>query len=571
MAGSTSPVRPRDGNTARTDADTAEAVNGAAGGAGGQPPPATRRRQVASRHWSLRRQTSVIGVTCTLVIVLAIVVGSLALVRLDRARTDVVDELDPALLLTEQLTVSLVNQESGVRGFLATGDTTFLDPYEEGRRREATTVAALQQLAAAASRPELAAGLVPVLEAGNRWADEYAKPSIDAARAGSSRATPDPKVGKALFDSLRAAIASDQAGLQQARREARGELSSAATTLTVIGVALALAVVLLLIGLALWSRRTVTVPLIRLAGTVRSVAEGRFDRTVEVEAGPREVVQLAGDIDHMRGRILTELDSMRALNQRLDVQTTNLERSNRDLEQFAYAASHDLQEPLRKVTGFCELLASRYSDQLDERATTYIGFAVDGARRMSVLINGLLAFSRVGRSETPMEPHDLGVLLDHALSQLGRLIADTDATITHDPLPTVPGEAPLLTTLLQNLVGNAIKFRGAEPPRIHLGVDRQGERWRFSVTDNGIGIEPDYADKIFVIFQRLHAKDAYPGTGIGLAMCRKIVEYHGGEIWLDTAAEGPQPEEAGTEKTRTGSTFHFTLSAVGDAESPTTG
>jgi light-regulated signal transduction histidine kinase (bacteriophytochrome) len=222
-------------------------------------------------------------------------------------------------------------------------------------------------------------------------------------------------------------------------------------------------------------------------------------------------------------------------NERMRAQTEDLMRSNRDLEQFAYAASHDLQEPLRKVISFCELLSTRYRDRLDERGETYIDFAVDGARRMSALISDLLAFSRVGRTTTrqSFRPLPAADLLDHALHNLGPAIEESGARITRDPLPEVFGEATLLTAVLQNLVGNAVKFRGEEPPQVHVGVRRESDHWLFRVTDNGIGIDPAYADKIFVIFQRLHSKEAYPGTGIGLSLCRKIIEHHGGRIWLD--------------------------------------
>jgi light-regulated signal transduction histidine kinase (bacteriophytochrome) len=231
---------------------------------------------------------------------------------------------------------------------------------------------------------------------------------------------------------------------------------------------------------------------------------------------------------------------------RLEAQALELNRSNAELEQFAYVASHDLQEPLRKIASFCQALERRYHGQLDERADQYIEFAVDGAKRMQVLINDLLAFSRVGRSGHTLELVDLNEVLAQVRTSLSRTLNESDASIDARALPTVRGERALLVSLLQNLISNAVKFRGAQPPIVRLEAQRQGDEWRFSVTDNGIGVEAEYAERIFVIFQRLHSKEAYAGTGIGLAMCRKIVEYHGGRMWLEP---GHSP----------GAQFHFTM------------
>jgi len=221
-------------------------------------------------------------------------------------------------------------------------------------------------------------------------------------------------------------------------------------------------------------------------------------------------------------------------NRLLETQAEELTRSNRDLEQFAYVASHDLQEPLRKVASFCQLLQRRYAGQLDERADQYIYFAVDGAQRMQRLINDLLAFSRIGRVTTGFVDVDLNSVVDEVIAQR----SPAGGRITRGDLPTVRGEEPLLTALLTNLVGNAVKFRKPDSRiEIHVDAARVGDEWELSVRDNGIGIGPEFAEKVFVIFQRLHSKEAYPGTGIGLAICKKIVEYHGGRIWVDTDHE----------------------------------
>jgi light-regulated signal transduction histidine kinase (bacteriophytochrome) len=246
----------------------------------------------------------------------------------------------------------------------------------------------------------------------------------------------------------------------------------------------------------------------------------------------------------MRRKIAAELAEVREarsqiewVNDQLKVQAEELTRSNRDLEQFAYVASHDLQEPLRKVASFCQLLQRRYSGQLDERADQYIGFAVDGAQRMQRLINDLLAFSRIGRLTAGFSEVDLNGVLDEVRSQL-EARAGEDAEISWAGLPIVEGEEPLLTTLFVNLIGNSLKFRRPDvAPVIRVSAERADGEWRINVRDNGIGIESEFADKVFVIFQRLHARDAYEGTGIGLAIVKKIVEYHGGRIWLDLDVE----------------------------------
>jgi light-regulated signal transduction histidine kinase (bacteriophytochrome) len=229
---------------------------------------------------------------------------------------------------------------------------------------------------------------------------------------------------------------------------------------------------------------------------------------------------------------------------------SDLKRSNAELEQFAYVASHDLQEPLRKVASFCQLLQQRYGGQLDERADQYIGFAVDGARRMQDLINDLLSFSRVGRLETPFTEIDCALLVTAVQADLSRVIDESGAEISTGTLPVVRGDTGLLRVVFQNLLANAIKFRGEASPVVHLGAERDDGFWRFRCSDNGIGIAPEYEDRIFILFQRLHPRTQYEGTGIGLAMCRKIVEHHGGRMWLDT-----EPGNDG------GSTFYFTLPA----------
>jgi len=223
-----------------------------------------------------------------------------------------------------------------------------------------------------------------------------------------------------------------------------------------------------------------------------------------------------------------------------------LKRSNAELEQFAYVASHDLQEPLRMVASYTQLLGRRYESKLDSDAREFMGYIVDGATRMKQLIEDLLAYSRVGIKSQDFKPVSSEAALKRALYNLRTAIEEAGAVVTHDTMPTVQADEVQLGQLFQNLMGNALKFRSASVPRIHVGVTEGPLEWTFEVRDNGIGIEPQYYERIFMVFQRLHNKGEYPGTGIGLAICKKVVERHGGRIWVES-----RPGE--------GSSFHFTL------------
>ena len=265
--------------------------------------------------------------------------------------------------------------------------------------------------------------------------------------------------------------------------------------------------------------------------------------------GEGELGRLGHGFDEMASA-LQEREAERALAEgELARQAEALARSNAELEQFAYVASHDLQEPLRMVASYTQLLAKRYEGKLDSEADEFIHYAVDGANRMQVLINDLLALSRVGMRGAALEESDVEQAFEACVRNLEMAIEESGAAVTHDPLPAVLADEGQLVQLLQNLIANAIKFHGDEPPRIHVSARREGAQYVFSVRDNGIGIEPQYAEGVFVLFRRLHGKDAYPGTGIGLAICKKIVERHGGRIWFES--------EPGK-----GATFSFTLSAA---------
>jgi light-regulated signal transduction histidine kinase (bacteriophytochrome) len=259
-----------------------------------------------------------------------------------------------------------------------------------------------------------------------------------------------------------------------------------------------------------------------------------------------QVAQRTMELRDSNIRLSVELDERRKAERQLAQYAEELTRSNAELEQFAYVASHDLQEPLRMVASFTQLLGKRYRGKLDQDADEFIGFAVDGATRMQRLINDLLAYSRVGTRGKSFKSTDCQVILREARDNLMKAIEESGAVITQDPLPTVEGDEVQLIQLFQNLVANAIKFRGPEPLQIQVSAEQKGPEWVFAVKDNGIGIAPEHQERIFSIFQRLHQRSEYPGTGIGLAICKKIVERHGGRIWVES-------------RLGKGSTFYFSI------------
>lgn len=245
-----------------------------------------------------------------------------------------------------------------------------------------------------------------------------------------------------------------------------------------------------------------------------------------------------------------EEEALRQANKDLKRYSEELRRSNAELEQFAHVASHDLQEPLRMVASFTQLLQRRYRDRLDADANEFISYAVEGANRMQRLINDLLSYSRIQTRGKPFEEIDCEEILGEVRVNLQVAIEKSGALITNNSLPVIMGDASQLMRLFQNLIDNAIKFADKESPRVHVSAEKKDHEWLFSVSDNGIGIDPQYGERIFVIFQRLHGREEYPGTGIGLAICKRIVERHGGRVWVES--------EPGK-----GSTFYFTIPIIG--------
>lgn len=476
------------------------------------------------------------------------VAGGVLMNRTDDTSRQLIDRIQPARSASYRLQAALRDQETSVRGYVISGDRQFLQPFDDGQDDEKT--AATDFRSRIGDRPDLLAGLDAIETAAATWRSTYAVPLIARITPGVPYAENKESVddGKAQFDRIRALFDAQNQELVDARAVAIAELDNTRHWRDRALIGLIAVFVVTAVLLAVATRPAVTRPLGDLAAACRRITEGNFDEKISAR-GPKDIRQIAVDVENMRQRIVEELDATRAARELLvtqaaemDEQAIELKRSNAELEQFAYVASHDLQEPLRKITSFCQLLERRYADKLDERGVEYIAFAVDGAKRMQVLINDLLTFSRVGRLHAEHDSVELDSALESATANLSIAIEESDAELVlpSSPLPQVVGDPTLLAMLWQNLIGNAIKFRrDGETPRIvvecETGAGEQDQHWLFTVSDNGIGIAPEFVDKVFVIFQRLHGRDAYSGTGIGLALCKKIVEYHGGTIWVDTA------------------------------------
>ena len=520
--------------------------------------PERRLRNLTVQGW-FRLVFTVLG--------LLVVVAVLAVVALTAQTRDVSDELASSILPAQaqayRLQGALVDQETGVRGYAITGDPRFLQPYTSGRSTEQAAAAELRT--EIGRKQPLTGDLGRVERAAAGWRASYALPLISRARSGplSGRDLTLLDQSKNSFDHLRALFAVQNTHLAAASHADQASLARARNVQDAVYVVILLVFGLAAAALAVLLDRAVIRPLHRLRAASELVAEGDYTHHIR-PTGPADLWAVSAAVEGMRSELVTALEASRdaqavAARQaaELDTQAAELRRSNGELEQFAYVASHDLQEPLRKVASFCQLLEKRYSDKLDERGLKYIEFAVDGAKRMQVLINDLLTFSRVGRATDVRVPVPLGQPLDAAVTALSAAVEETGAVIERPgPLPEVMGDPTLLGMLWQNLIGNAIKLRAPDrAPMIRVTAAAQpGGDWQIGVADNGIGVPAEFAEKIFVIFQRLHGRDAYPGTGIGLALCKRIVEQHGGQMSLDTTYAG-------------GTRIYFTLPAAAAAVS----
>ena len=416
----------------------------------------------------------------------------------------------------------MTDAETGERGYILTGDDSYLAPYRRGLSEVRETSAAVRKLTADNPHQQSSLNAVePLIAERLRELQERIRVRRDVGLAAGAAAMRE-GAGKEYMDRVRATISamkSEEERLLTLRSAELAASSLKTRTVLVLGELLAI----LSLG---------------IAGFIIH-AEMQHRRQAE-----DQVRKLNADLERRVAERTAELAE----------RAKDLERSNMELQQFAYVASHDLQEPLRTIASFTQLLAKRYGDKLDDKAREFIAFAVDGSKRMQTLINDLLSFSRVGTQGRRLVSVSTDAVLDAVLKNLKRGIEESRAIITRDPLPIVLADELQLSQILQNLIGNAIKFRRNQAATVHIGAERTASGWNISVRDNGIGVAPEHSERIFVIFQRLHTKTQYPGTGIGLAICKKIAERHGGRIWLEPTPGG-------------GSTFTFSIADGGSYES----
>jgi signal transduction histidine kinase len=482
-----------------------------------------------------------------LVVLAGAVAGAVLLSRTDELSSELRYDISPAWLAAYRLQAGLRDQETAIRGYVIAADNQFLRPYYDGKRAESAAAQDIRHLAG--NRPDLIADLDAIERASAAWRRTYAEPLIASVTPGVPSVINSnvADTGKAEFDRLRFLFDAQNQDLAVARQDHIRELDRVRGLRNTVLAAMLVVFFTTALLLAVLMRRAVTRPLALLATACRRITEGNFGEGITLR-GPKDIRGMAIDVDNMRQRIADALAASESGRKRLaeqaevlDEQAAGLRRSNAELEQFAYVASHDLQEPLRKVASFCQLLQERYGDKFDAPGVEYLQFAVDGAKRMQLLINDLLTVARLGQVNAMYTTLDLDSTLDAALVNLSAAIEESKAEVLRSRrLPSMRGEPMLLTMLWQNLIGNAVKFRREDcAPRIIIDCQRHSshrdDEWLFSVSDNGIGIAKEFADKVFVIFQRLHGRAAYTGTGIGLALCKKIVEQHGGAIWIDTS------------------------------------
>lgn len=494
-------------------------------------PPRTTHR------YSLRRVVDVATAALTVLLLGSIVVAALALQSLTSARAELIDELGPAQVASAQLLAATVDEQNRLRGYILLGTDDKLEDLLRERTRAEAREQVLSDLLV--GRSDLLDQLDVAVGARTDWEQQHVAGTVAAVANDEAVTDAQIRASSAAFDEIRFALEDLDELVEERASSARAELVDAARRLTASLVVSALLLLVGVVGIWLGLRRMVLAPLAHTVDDARTISAGGLDHE-PLLSGPSELVEVAEALDRVRVALVEQL-------REVESREADLARSNAELEQFAYVASHDLQEPLRKVASFCQMLQRRYEGQLDERADTYIGFAVDGAKRMQDLINDLLSFSRVGRTTERFETVDLDDVVDRAIGNLSNAIDDAAAVVERrGRLGTVEGDRSLLTALFQNLVGNAIKFRDVDRPEVIIGAVDLGDRVEVEVSDNGIGIPEEYRDRIFVIFQRLHGRAEYEGTGIGLALCRKIVEFHGGRIAAEPGADG-------------GTTFRFTL------------
>jgi signal transduction histidine kinase len=488
------------------------------------------------RRWTLARRLRAALLALSVLMLLSGLVLVGVLREADRALSNQTERTFPARLAASRLMTSLVDQETALRGYALTGDERFLEPYRRGLVDEQSVRAQLDDYVPPGDPARLR--LLTVDAAITAWRDQYASLRIgDTPGAGADSTI---QFGRELFNRVRRTNAALDAALAREVAAARAEAERDRRLVAVAIAVMAAATVAAVIGLQRALKTMVLGPLTRLGAQVAVVSHGDHEAPIRPE-GPPDISEMAAGVESMRLEllgVLAELDHERlAVEQR----AAELARSNADLEQFAYVASHDLQEPLRKVASFCQLLEQRYRGQLDERADQYIAFAVDGAKRMQLLINDLLTFSRVGRTSASFAAVDLATIVRRSWSTLEARVQESGGQLETvlEGCPRAFGDPALLQMLFDNVIGNALKYRRPDRfPIVRVSATQEAAMLRVDVADNGIGIPQEYAEKVFVIFQRLHGRDEYEGTGIGLALAKKVVEFHGGTIEAGASGDG---------------------------------
>ncbi|MDX6273641.1 MAG: hypothetical protein QOJ92_851 [Frankiales bacterium] len=487
--------------------------------------------------WTLARRLRAALAALSLLLLLAGFAIVVVLREADRALSDQTQRTFPARVAASQLLTSLVNQETGLRGYALTRDRRFLEPYRQGLIDEQEARARLERYVMPRDPARLA--LLTVDAAITAWRDQYA--SLRTADVNDPGADATIEFGRELFERVRSTSGTLDAQLARQVRAAQSKADRDRQLVLVVLAIMALAVMGAVVMLQRALRTAVLRPMQGLAEQVAVVSRGEHATAIQPE-GPPDIREMGAGVESMRLELVRALAEVEQQQRGLERRAAELARSNADLEQFAYVASHDLQEPLRKVASFCQLLEQRYGGQLDERGEQYIAFAVDGAKRMQRLISDLLTFSRVGRTSEGFVGVDLAVTIERAWHSLEARVEEAGGTIEVEldhRAQHVLGDPSLLQLLLSNLFGNALKYRKPDlPPRVQVSTTTEGAMVRMRVADNGIGIPDEYADKVFVIFQRLHGRDEYEGTGIGLALAKKVVEFHGGTIELEPSSLG---------------------------------
>lgn len=485
------------------------------------------------RNWTLAQRLSAMSALVIAVVAVLSVIELLSLASMDTATNRAIALLEPAQVQAQVLINDLNTEETSVQTYLLSGSSGVLFPYNEAPQTIGADAAKLQTLIT--NYPSLQADLAEVLRGNANWRANWANPSIELKR---TSATPSQAVARQLlvrtseFTTLRQhaiQLADDAGTLSDA---ARATLNAARTRLTIVSIIVLLALLAATGALFVGLRRLVATPLGNLEAAVRDVAGGDLRRQLPV-GGPPEVRWLGESVEVMRDRIVSELEAVEAARAELAEQAEALRLANADLDRFADVASHDLQEPLRKVAGFSRLLIERYGDRLDDRGLEFASYAADGATHMRSLIEDLLSYFRITRSIARMRTVALSEVIAAALRELSGPLENSGARVSVGELGEVLGDPVLLTALFERLLANAVEYRSARPLEIRIDAVRRNGLVRISVADNGEGIQPEYAERVFGIFQRLH-HDNEGGTGIGLALCRRIVEVHGGTIWVDT-------------------------------------